>query len=82
MSGSVYLCLALLLAAPASFGAANDVVEQPTFYREVLPVLQENCQTCHRDGGQNLGGQVAPMAQLLAGGGQGSFPDDRAPSSK
>ncbi len=64
MSRSIYLCLALLLAAPASFGAAKDEVEPPTFYRDVLPVLQENCQTCHRDGGQNLGGQVAPMALM------------------
>ena len=64
MSRSVHLCLALLLAAPASFAATKDLIEQPTFYRDVLPVLQENCQTCHRDGGQKLGGQVAPMALM------------------
>jgi hypothetical protein len=34
----------------------------PTFYGEVLPVLQENCQVCHIAQGQNLGGMIAPMA--------------------
>ena len=33
-------------------GAGNDV----TFYKDVLPILQKNCQTCHRPG------QIAPMA--------------------
>lgn len=28
----------------------------PTFYRDVLPLLQEHCQVCHRNGG------IAPMA--------------------
>ena len=28
----------------------------PTFYRDVLPVLQKNCQSCHRPG------EVAPMS--------------------
>src|ERR1700685_1723371 len=29
-----------------------------TFYKDVLPVLQKNCQTCHRPG------QIAPMSFL------------------
>jgi hypothetical protein len=33
-----------------------------TFYGEILPILQENCQVCHRPNGANLGGMVAPMA--------------------
>src|SRR6185295_7252745 len=28
----------------------------PTFHRDVLPVLQKNCQSCHRPG------EVAPMS--------------------
>src|SRR5499427_6735457 len=28
----------------------------PTFYKDVLPILQNNCQTCHRPG------EVAPMS--------------------
>jgi hypothetical protein len=31
-------------------------VEIPTFYRDVLPIVQEHCQVCHRNGG------IAPMA--------------------
>ena len=30
----------------------------PTFYKDVLPILQANCQTCHRPG------EVAPMSLL------------------
>jgi hypothetical protein len=40
-----------LLAIPASSWAA-DV----TFNKEVLPILQKNCQTCHRPG------EIGPMA--------------------
>ncbi len=30
--------------------------EKPTFYRDVLPILQTHCQSCHRPG------EIAPMA--------------------
>src|ERR1700746_4052188 len=30
----------------------------PTFYRDVLPILQKHCQTCHRPG------EIAPMSFL------------------
>ena len=30
--------------------------QTPTFYRDVLPVMQGRCQVCHRSGG------IAPMA--------------------
>jgi len=30
----------------------------PTFYKDVLPILQSNCQTCHRPG------EVAPMSLI------------------
>ena len=33
-----------------------------TFTKDVLPILQENCQVCHRPSGTNSGGMVAPMA--------------------
>ncbi len=53
-----------LVAVPVAVAASSNAVDvaAPTFYRDVLPVLQENCQTCHRPGGANLGGMVAPMA--------------------
>ena len=61
------LCLLsgfLLLGAP-SWGAENDAVDHgPTFFRDVLPILQENCQTCHRSSGENIGGMLAPMTLM------------------
>src|SRR5450432_3676094 len=38
----------ILIAMPAMAGP-------PTFYRDVLPILQNRCQECHR------AGQMAPM---------------------
>src|ERR1700731_111326 len=45
------LALAALLSPPPT---AADV----TFNKDVLPILQKNCQTCHRPG------QVAPMSLI------------------
>ena len=44
--------LLALLAGTLAFAAA------PTFNRDVLPVLQKNCQSCHRPG------EIAPMSLL------------------
>ena len=30
--------------------AANSTSANPTFYKDVLPILQKNCQSCHRPG--------------------------------
>ncbi|MGH9673289.1 MAG: thiol-disulfide isomerase, partial [Bryobacteraceae bacterium] len=38
--------------------AADKVPAGATFYKDVLPVLQKNCQTCHRPG------EAAPMSFL------------------
>ena len=54
------LAATLFLGLAAASGA-NDAAA-PTFYREVLPVLQENCQECHREAGTSYGGLLAPMA--------------------
>jgi hypothetical protein len=48
---SAVLALAALFSPPA---AAADV----TFNKDVLPILQKNCQTCHRPG------EVAPMSLI------------------
>src|SRR5579862_6676013 len=42
-------CAAIAAAAP---------VPEPTFHKDVLPVLQKNCQNCHRPG------EAAPMSFL------------------
>ena len=45
--------VSLLITLPVAVAAA-----EPTFYRDVLPVLQKNCQGCHRPG------EPAPMSLL------------------
>lgn len=61
--------LAILgIGAPASAQQADQRFalgpdeEAPTFYGDVLPVLQQNCVECHQERGLNAGGMVAPMA--------------------
>jgi len=39
-------------------GASAAAADTPTFYKDVLPILQNNCQTCHRPG------EVAPMSLM------------------
>jgi hypothetical protein len=46
----------LLVAAAALASAAPKSANQITFYRDVLPVIQKNCQGCHR------AGEAAPVA--------------------
>src|SRR5271165_3984161 len=41
-----------------SVAMASAATTQVTFYKDVLPVLQKNCQTCHRPG------EAAPMSFL------------------
>jgi hypothetical protein len=53
MRSSLFAVLGLAVAA--SSAAAADA---PTFYKDVLPILQANCQTCHRPG------EVAPMSLI------------------
>jgi len=50
------LCLAVLTLAIAAVAAEST--SRVTFNKDVLPVLQKNCQSCHRPG------QVAPMSLL------------------
>ena len=59
---SLVVIAVVALAAPVTAGSNADAPERPTFYRDVLPILQEKCQSCHRPGGANIMGMVAPMA--------------------
>ncbi len=49
-------------AAMIAPSAIADVPEKPTFTKDVLPILQENCQTCHRPKPLNMSGMTAPFA--------------------
>lgn len=53
---SILLPAALLLAVSAV--AADAGLDSVTFDKDVLPILQEHCQTCHRPG------EAAPMALI------------------
>ncbi len=55
--------LMVLGAAVILSGAAN-AAGPVTFSKDVLPILQENCQNCHRPGGQNMSGMIAPMSLM------------------
>ena len=46
---------AIMRAQSPAVGAAAAA---PTFHKDVLPILQKNCQSCHRPG------QIAPMSLL------------------
>jgi len=48
----------------ASADDDNAPATRVTFYKDVLPILQNNCQVCHRPSGADLGGMVAPMSLL------------------
>ena len=42
--------------------AGNEAEVGATYYKDVLPIMQENCQTCHGPSGRNISGLVAPMS--------------------
>src|SRR5258708_11903234 len=45
----------LLLRLNGSFAQTASATKKPTFYHDVLPILEQHCQSCHRAGG------IAPM---------------------
>lgn len=47
-----------LIASSMAFAADTSSPSSVTFNKDVLPILQKNCQSCHRPG------QVAPMSFL------------------
>jgi len=51
-------CAAVLLIAISAFAADSQPGSSVTFYKDVLPVVQKHCQTCHRPG------QAGPMSFL------------------
>jgi len=56
MSMRLVVGVGLVLAASSLAGAAPSTT--PTFTKDVLPILQQKCQSCHRPG------QIAPMSLL------------------
>ena len=51
---AVFVSIILFLAAHAA--PAPQASHKPTFYKDILPILQDHCQSCHRPG------EIAPMS--------------------
>jgi hypothetical protein len=67
----VLLCLAPVFFLRQVLHALQSGPPSPTFYRDVLPILQSHCQECHRPG--EIGpmpfltyGQTRPFARAIA----------------
>lgn len=60
MKRSIALAGALSIVAGMGYADTN----RPTFTKDIAPILQENCQICHRPFGENNGGMVAPMSLI------------------
>ncbi len=54
------MVLVAVIVAPIPALAAEKV----TFSKDVLSILQENCQVCHRPSGKNMSGMIAPMSLM------------------
>ena len=55
-SGAALALIGIATAFPSRQNQAKPESPAPTFYKDVLPILQNHCQSCHRPG------EVAPMS--------------------
>jgi hypothetical protein len=67
----VLVCSASILLSLQSISAPPNESAPPTFYRDVLPILQNHCQVCHRAGEIALMplityAQTRPFARAIA----------------
>jgi hypothetical protein len=51
----IFLCTAPISLSPQNIRAAPIESARATFYRDILPILQNHCQVCHR------AGEIGPM---------------------
>jgi hypothetical protein len=58
VAAGLTLAISVLVAAIPRARAQSNATLTPTFYRDVTPILQQHCQSCHRPG------QVAPMSLI------------------
>lgn len=63
---ALLVALALIAGTPvlAATGTTANVAEVPTYHKDIEPILQHNCQGCHRPEGSELGGMIAPMSLM------------------
>ena len=50
--------LGMAIALVSTLTSAQSADQNITFTRDIMPILQENCQTCHRTQG------IAPMSLM------------------
>lgn len=62
LAGIAILVTGLLAPTPAR--ADDDASARVTFTKDILPILQGNCQNCHRPLRVGFAGMVAPMALM------------------
>jgi hypothetical protein len=55
----IFVCCAPTFLSLQNIGAAPNDSSPPTFYRDVLPILQNHCQVCHRPG------EIGPMPLMI-----------------
>jgi hypothetical protein len=67
----IFLCSAPMSLSPQNTSASPNKSAPTTFYRDVLPLLQNHCQVCHRPG--EIGpmplmtyAQTQPLARVIA----------------
>ncbi len=58
LAGGEYMKLTLTVTSVALLAGAAFAADPVTFHKDVEPILQRNCQSCHRPG------QAAPMSLL------------------
>lgn len=58
----ITLGMAAVGMALTSFAAGAAENSRVTFTKDILPILQQSCIACHREGGNNIAGMIAPMS--------------------
>jgi hypothetical protein len=58
---SAVVALVAVANAPVASAQSTETPGRPTFYRDVLPILQRHCQSCHR------AGEIGPMPLVTYG---------------
>src|SRR5438105_8438141 len=68
----VFLFALSLFSAPQTYAAASESDAKPaakvSYYREIRPLLQANCQGCHQPAKSKGGYVMTDFKRLLAGG--------------
>ena len=60
----VAMTLGLFFLGSAAGFAGNEPALDLTYYKDILPIMQDNCQSCHRPSGANISGLIAPMSLM------------------